>query len=362
MPIEIKQHVALLPYTMYKIGGPARFFAEPKNADEIKEAADFAVREKVPFVILGNGSNMLVSDKGFNGLVMRVNRGVAVAKGEYLYADAGVSMARAVTEAARAGLTGFEWGIGVPGTIGGSVRGNAGCFGGEMRQVVERVQLLEFPISKSQFPNNIPVYATSVAPPSHKAMAGRSEAMKVKKASAGKQIPNSKFQIREINNDTCQFNYRDSIFKKNPNWVILSTTLKLHKGIPEEIQEKIRHTTAERVRKQDIGTKSCGCIFKNVLWERNGINKAEVLNRFPELEQFKGVTGIPASYLVDKTGLKGTRAAHCFISECHANFFVNEGGATAADVRELIQIAKDKVYKKFGVELEEEIQYIGFED
>jgi UDP-N-acetylmuramate dehydrogenase len=260
-------------------------------------------------------------------------------------------MARAVTEAARAGLAGFEWGIGVPGTLGGSVRGNAGCFGGEMRQVVEKIQLLEFPISlpSADLPQGDNFSASGRSP------AGRQFPNNI-------QIPNSKFQIREISKDDCQFNYRDSIFKRHPEWIILSATLKLFKGNPQEIQDTIRRITTERVKKQDIGTKTCGCIFKNVSWERSDIKKTDLLRRFQEFEQFKEGIGIPASFLIDKAGLKGARTAHCSISDRHANFFVNEGGATADEVRDLIQIAKEKVCDTFGIQLEEEIQYIGFEE
>ena len=329
MDIDVKQDVLLAPYTVYKIGGPARFFVEAKNADEVKEVIKYAAEKQLSFFILGAGSNILVSDKGFDGMVIRMVGGGVRTEGESLIADAGAMMARVVTEAAKAGLAGFEWGIGVPGTIGGSVRGNAGCFGNEMKDVMENVLVLQSTKHKAQSTNKT-------------------------------QNPKQKTQTRELINLQCEFSYRDSVFKRHPAWIILSATLKLAKGDPAEIQKKIRAITQERVSKQDIGTKSCGCIFKNILWMRGDIDKEKLLAEFPELTQFKNRPNIPASFLLDASGCKGLREGSVVVSPKHANFFVNEGGATAKDVCILIQQTKEQVQKKFGIALEEEIQFVGF--
>ncbi|MDP3710667.1 MAG: UDP-N-acetylmuramate dehydrogenase [bacterium] len=327
MLVEIKENIPIAPYTVYKIGGPAIFFVEIKNSEELKEALNFAVDKNLPFFILGAGSNVLISDQGFNGLVIKISGGNIKVDGESLMIDSGVMMARAVAESAKAGLTGFEWGIGVPGTVGGSVRGNAGCFGNEMSQILEHTQVFEV----------------------------KSEKLKVK--NLGK---NSAGRIFGLSNKECKFNYRDSVFKKHPEWVILSATLKLQKGDPKEIQEKIKKFTADRSEKQDIGTKSCGCIFKNIKW--SDTNKAEILEKFSFLEQFKDRPTIPASFLIDQIGLKNLRKGKIFISPKHANFFVNEGGGTAAEVKILIETVKEKIKNHFGLTLEEEIQYLGDHD
>jgi UDP-N-acetylmuramate dehydrogenase len=224
-------------------------------------------------------------------------------------------MALVVTKMARAGLTGFEWAIGVPGTVGGSVRGNAGCFGGEMGQVVESVRYIDM----------------------------------------------TNGQPQELSNAGCEFSYRDSVFKRHPEWMIVSVTLNLCGGDPKKVQEEVKRITLERTRKQDIGTKSCGCIFKNVSWSRRDIDKEKLLARHPELAQFSNNDTIPASFLIDAAGLKGRRAGRAFVSPKHANFFVNEGSATAEEVIMLISLTKDTVKRKFGIILEEEIQYVGFE-
>lgn len=340
MSIEVQENVILAPHTIYKIGGRARYYVEVAGQMELQAALEFVVQNGLAllapalnlrsenqvhnvsanfsegFFVLGAGSNVLVSDKGYEGVVIRLTGGEAKIDGEKLMVDAGVMAAQAVLKSETGGLTGFEWGIGVPGTIGGSIRGNAGCFGYEMKDVVESTDIM--------------------------------------------QMANGKWQMVTLRNSQCEFGYRDSVFKRHLDWIILSATLRLNKGDPEKIRKKIKQLIAERIEKQDIGTKSCGCIFKNVAWSRKDIVKARLLERFPEFGQFKDQPGIPAAFLIDLAGLKGRRVGKVSISPKHANFFINAGGATAEEVVMLIAIAKDLVRRKFGVLLEEEIQYIGF--
>ncbi|MBI3630929.1 MAG: UDP-N-acetylmuramate dehydrogenase [Candidatus Sungbacteria bacterium] len=314
--MQIRTGVGLAPYTIYKIGGPARFFVEAKNAADVADALRFAAQEGAPFFVMGAGSNVLVSDAGFDGLVIRMTGGDIKIEGQRVCADAGAMMARTVMEAARAGLAGFEWGVGIPGTVGGSVRGNAGCFGGQMQDVVQEVKIFD---------------ASSAA-------------------------------SRRLAAEECEFGYRHSVFKKHPEWIVLSATLHLHPGERAAIQQRVKEITVERGGKQAIGAKSCGCIFKNIAWESIGRDRKEMLKKFPILSQFADRERVPASFLIDRASLKGSREGHAFISGQHANFFVNEGGATACDVRNLIERAKEKVASVFGVLLEEEIQYVGFSE
>lgn len=314
MSTSIKENVSLAPYTVYKIGGRARFFVEAKNSNEIEKAVVFASKNKIPFFVIGAGSNVLVSDNGFEGLIIRLSGGNIKIKGTELIIGAGVMMARAVSEAAGAGLTGLEWGIGVPGTIGGSIRGNAGCFGSEIKDIVKSAEFLD----------------------------------------------SGNLSILKFDNKDCKFSYRDSIFKKNPEWIILSSSLKLKKGNKGQIQNKIKDISKERAGKQNIGSQCCGCIFKNVSWERRDINKNKLLARFPDLAAFQNLPNIPSSFLIDQTGLKKKKIGKVYVSDKHANFFINSGGARAEEVIMLIGLVKDNVYRKFGIQLEEEIQYIGF--
>lgn len=315
MSLSIKENIPLAPFTIYKIGGEARFFAEATTIDEIKEVLEFAKRHRVPFFVLGAGSNILVSDKGYDGVVIHMIKGGVTVNGKEVIATADMMMAHAVVKSAQAGLAGFEWGIGIPGTIGGSVRGNAGCFGGEMKDVVESVEVI--------------------------------------------QAVNGEWQTVQLDKNECEFVYRDSVFKRHPDWIIFSATLRLEEGNISKIQEDIRRISAERTVKQDIGTKSCGCIFKNVLWTRSDIDRGGLLRRFPEFKQFADQPNIPASFLIDHVGLKGKCQGKICISPKHANFFINEGGATAKEVLAAIAMAKEAVKNSYGILLEEEIQHIG---
>lgn len=312
--LEIKENVALADHTVYKIGGPARFYVEVQNPEDLKEAVGFAKENNIPFFVLGAGSNVLISDSGFHGLVIRLSDGVVKMDGDEVSAGASLMMAQVVAKTAQAELAGFEWAMGVPGTIGGSVRGNAGCFGGEMKDVIQSVHFFDTKEEK----------------------------------------------FREFTNEECEFGYRHSIFKQHSEWIIVRVVLRLRKGDPKQIQEEIKRISLERSQKQDIGTKSCGCIFKNVAWARKDIDKKTILSRFPDIPRSGTVDGIPVSYLIGEAGLKGFRVGRVVVSAKHANFFVNEGGATAEEVAILIAIVKEKVRQKFGIWLEEEIQYVGF--
>lgn len=322
--MEIRENIPLAPYTIFKIGGKARFFVEIKSSNELIEALNFARAENVPFFILGAGSNVLISDKGFDGLVIHIVDGESKVSGQRLVVGAGVMMASAVSASVKASLSGFEWGIGIPGTIGGSIRGNAGCFGGEMAQVLESVRVLE-----------------------------------VKTQNAKRKTTTQNLKPFELNNKECQFDYRDSIFKRHPEWVILSAELKLKKGDKAEIQKKIIEYTRHRAKTQDIGVKCAGCIFKNVSWS-DMPSKRDLLSKFPDFKKFKKKENIPAGFLIDSSGLKGKRLGGAYISPKHANYFVNDGAAKAEDIVKLISLAKNTVKKNYGIELEEEIQYVGF--
>ena len=321
MALVIKENILLAPYTIYKIGGAARFFAEAKNREDLEEFLRFSVEKQMPFFIMGAGSNTLVADEGFDGMVIRMTGGDIKIEEERIIIDAGVMMARAAGEAARHGLAGFAWAIGVPGTIGGSVRGNAGCFGHEMRDAVESVEVID---TRKWDPDN----------------------------------SGSHFLI--LKNAECAFYYRDSLFKRHPERVIVSATLKLSKGDAAAIQQEMRVMSAERAAKQDIGTKSCGCIFKNPSWPDPPGEKENILTRFPELAPFAPRPEIPAAFLLDRAGLKGKRVGRIVISDKHANFFINEGGGAAEEVRSLVAAAKYAVREKYGIVLHEEIQYLGF--
>lgn len=312
--MNIQEHVDLKPYTYFKIGGPARFFIEVVSEDVLKEALVFAQKKKIPFCVIGAASNMLVADSGFRGLVIRMMLRDIVIDGAHVLAGAGVPNAVLVARTIAAGLSGFEWAIGIPGSIGGSVRGNAGCFSGEMKDVIERVRF--FNTKTGEF--------------------------------------------EERDNTFCRFGYRDSIFKSSPHLIITAAVLGLRNGGTDFAQRLVRHYTRERSSHQDIGTSSAGCIFKNAPWPTSEHARSRLISLVPQLIEFSSRPAIPAAFLIDQLGLKGKMIGRASVSKKHANFVINEGGASAEDVVMLIGLIKEYVHRKYDIHLEEEIQYIGF--
>ncbi len=305
----------MAPYTILNIGGQAKYFTEAASREELLESLEWARQKSLPVFILGGGSNILVSDKGFDGLVIKISgmRNMEFKDG-LVRADAGSGMSQLVAFSVSHNLSGIEWAIGIPGTLGGSIRGNAGCFGGEIKDVIKKVEVFD-------------------------AMRG----------------------TLEIDNKECGFAYRESVFKYNPQWVIVSAELKLLLGKSSVSEALIKQYSMKRVSAQDVGARCAGCVFKNVPWDREGINKTELLERFAELNKFAEVQNIPAGFLLDQCGLKGVSVGEAAISEKHANYFINRKNATTDDMMKLIVLAKKRVLDKYGILLEEEIQKIGFD-
>jgi UDP-N-acetylmuramate dehydrogenase len=333
---EIQENIPLAQYTTFKIGGPAKFFVEAKSEEEILEALEFAQEKNFPVFVLGGGSNVLVSDKGFEGLVMRICNSQLEISDSNIICDGGVSLSKAVSESVKAGLTGLEWAAGIPGMVGGAVRGNAGAFGGSMSEIVEFVKAIEIPnFSKARlFPSE----------------------------SSALGIPQSQaFPSRD-----CKFEYRNSFFKQNPNLIILSVNLKLKKGDKEKSQKLVKEILAKRKEKQPMEFPSPGSFFKNP-----SVKDKKLIQQFETdtlLRQGSGGQAgqkirdekLPAPWLIEEAGLKGKKIGGAMVSEKHANFIVNTGDATAENVIMLAAIIKTKVRNKFGIQLQEEVQMVGF--
>lgn len=313
MDIRPKHDVPLATHTVFNIGGTARYFYEAGSREDLIAALQWARQYALPFFILGAGSNTLVLERGFSGIVIKPAYTGMELMGNAITADAGAMMPRIASFAAAHHLAGFEWAIGIPGTLGGSVRGNAGCFGKSMADVVETVLAYDAILCREK-----------------------------------------KFSHRDIS-----FSYRESIFKKHPEYVILSATISLPTGRLQDIHALTREHSLRRVETQAIGEQCAGCIFKNVPWERYSFDaRQKILARFPALLRFKNQSHIPAAFVVDELGLKGHSIGQASISKKHANFFINNGGATAHEMAMLISHCKEYVHRKTGILLEEEIQYV----
>ncbi|HIT84782.1 MAG TPA: UDP-N-acetylmuramate dehydrogenase [Candidatus Ornithomonoglobus intestinigallinarum] len=285
---NVKFDEPMSAHTTFKIGGPADVFVDAENADEIKSVMRYCGENSVPLLITGNGSNMLVGDRGIRGVVVSVGKKMSKIEvdGERITAEAGALMSSVAAAALKAELSGFETLSGIPGTVGGGIYMNAGAYGGEIKDVLETVTYID-----------------------------RDGSVKTAKA------------------EELDLSYRHSMFEEG-GYVILSCVLKLKPGNADEIKAAMRDYSKRRSDKQPISMPSAGSTFKR-----------------PE--------GYFAGKLIQDSGLMGKSVGGAQVSEKHAGFVVNTGGATAADVLELIRLVQDTVEEKFGVRLEPEVRLIG---
>lgn len=285
---KIKRRELLASHTTFKIGGPADLFYTAKTEEEVIQVVNLARKNKIPFLILGNGSNLLISDKGFEGLVLKIknykleifgwNHNFKVVSG------AGVYLSDLLKFTIKNSLTGLEFLAGIPATVGGAIRGNAGAWRQNIGDKILKVKVLD---------------------------------------KDGK--------ILWVNQNECNFSYRESRFKKSGE-IVLEAEFLLEKDSQEKIKMNVKKYLLKR--KNQPKEPSAGCIF---------------INPKP----------LSAGELIERCGLKGKRIGDAQISPKHANFIVNLGRAKASEVMALIQLAKKKVKEKFGVDLKEEIVIVG---
>jgi UDP-N-acetylmuramate dehydrogenase len=308
---RVKKNEPLKNHTTYRIGGPADFYLEVKDAVDAAQAIKAAHEDGLAIFVLGGGSNILVSDAGFRGLVMSfAGRKVSI-EGNRLIADAGAVTYLAVKMSTEAGLAGFEWAAGIPGTIGGAIRGNAAAYGGETKNLIETIEAINLVNGETQ----------------------------------------------TFDRTACRFGYRESIFKHEPLF-ITRAAFALISGDRSALVAKAAELISIRRGKLPLEFGNAGSVFKNYFFNDLSNLSQKLQNVLPH--EYKESLRIPAGFFTDLLGLKGKRLGGAMISEKHGNFFVNTGAATAAEVRELIEYAKMKVKEEFGVILEEEIQYVGF--
>lgn len=314
---KVKINEPLAKHTTFKIGGPADVFVTISDTQKCIEALQFLDGEGVPYVIFGGGSNMLVKDEGFKGVVVKIAAQHAEVNNETIIADAGCITVALAQLSMQHSLTGFEWGVGVPGTIGGAVRGNAGAMGGETKDAVEKIE----------------VYRNG--------------------------------EVIELTKQECEFGYRSSVIKHSSD-IVLRVWLSLAKTEDKNGMKKAIEYLQYRNKTQPQGYASTGCIFTNVdltTGERGEKNKQALLAHFDEkdekVQQFLKVGKISAGWLVEKAGMKGAQVGQAKVSETHGNFVVNLGGASATDVLTLIELIKKEVYTTCSIDIEEEIQIIG---
>lgn len=307
---KIKTDESLAKYTTFKIGGPAKYFFIASDNEDLVRAVTFARKLKIPSYVLGGASNVLISDQGFNGLII-INQAkdIIFKQDNRVVADAGVNLMELVNKTVEADLTGLEWAAGIPGTVGGAVRGNAGAFGSQMADDFVGAEVMR----------------------------------------GGKQFI--------LKKDQCEFGYRDSIFKHNKD-LIITAEFQLQPGDKVQSQAKIKEILNQRQTKQPLQYPSAGSVFTNVMINsQNQDVVAKLGNLPPEYLEYKK---IPAAWLIEQLDLKGKTIGGAQISDKHANFIINTGKATANDVIQLISLVKMKLRNTYAIELMEEIEYVGF--
>jgi UDP-N-acetylmuramate dehydrogenase len=295
---RVRRDVPLALFTTFRVGGPAECLVEVHDADALARVVAIAAQAGVPLTILGGGSNVLVSDAGIRGVAVRVRGGAIVREGEAgVRADAGASLNNLVRWTMGKGLAGLEAWAGTPGTIGGAVFGNAHYRGRSIGELVASVRL----VGGSGVTADVPAAEM-------------------------------------------EFAYDRSRLQRTHE-VLLSALFALTPAAdPVGLRETARRSLADRKRTQPLHLSSAGCVFQN---------PDPAIERVPD--------GIPpsAGALIDRAGLKGCAIGGARVSSAHANFIVNEGGATASDIRRLIERCREEVRARFGVTLREEIRYLG---
>ena len=308
--ISLQENIALAPYTTFKIGGPARWFACVRTAEELQEAFMWAKEKGMQTFLLGGGSNILVSDKGFSGLVIRLEQSDPKREELSLIAFAGTTLGSVVDMARDYSLEGMQNLAGIPGLVGGAVRGNAGAFGVEVKDIIFSVKALH--------PETL--------------------------------------QEKVFSNEECHFSYRSSVFKEE-GWIVTEATFKLRPGKKEVLAKTMEDIVAQRNEKHNQSALCAGSFFINPVVENEDLRKEFEKESNSICREKK----VPAGWLIDKMGLRGKRIGDAMVSEMHPNYIVNAGEATAEDVVMLMSYIKQQVRDGLGVQLTQEVQLVGFE-
>jgi UDP-N-acetylmuramate dehydrogenase len=288
--IKTSREEPLERFSTMRVGGPADLFAEVRNLFELRGIVRFARQRDIPMFLIGRGSDLVISDAGIAGLVVLVRAAGLRLEGERLQAEAGVQMAKLATTGKQNGLSGLEFGLAIPGSVGGAVWANAGAHGSDVRGVLTNAL-----------------------------------------------VAGADGEERELGPEELGMTYRETTLKHNapgrPD-VVLQATFALEPAEPDTIAERLGAIRRWRQEHQPIGQKSAGSVFRN-----------------PE--------GGSAGRIIDELGLKGVHVGGAQVSPKHANFIVNTGGASAADVRALGDLVRETVRRERGIDLAYEVEFVG---
>ncbi len=305
--VSVSEGVLLSEHTRFGIGGPADAFVQASSEQAFAEALRVSRASGAAYSVIGDGTNLIVSDRGFDGIVLRLTARAIEREGETVRAAAGAELQALVDYSMEQGLRGLETMTGIPGSVGAAVYGNAGAYGHSIEERVQRVRFLDGAAVRS-------------------------------------------FGPRE-----CCFRYRESIFKEHKDWIILSVDLAMTPAPVAELRETAAKIFQIRLEKYPATMKCAGSIFKNLILAELPV---EVRRQIPERVVREGKA--PSAYLLEQVGAKGMRNGGVQVADYHANLIYNAGDGTARELCELIGELKLRVRKQFGLELEEEVQYVGF--
>jgi UDP-N-acetylmuramate dehydrogenase len=304
--LAVKPDAPLADFNRFGIGGPAAALVSTADPSALAEAVDACRRLEQPFYFLGEGSNVICADEGYNGVVLRYLSSAIRREGDIVTAEAGASLQALVDFTIKTGLAGLHTLTRIPGSVGGAVYGNAGAYGHSIEESIVQVRYFD---------------------------------------GAG---------IRMLDRAGCQFEYRESLFKRQKDWLILDCGLAMPGGDPAAMRREAQQIREIRDAKFPPSMRCAGSIFKNL--------------RFSELppgaqaavppEAVRGGK-VASAFFLERVGAKGMRQGGIEIASYHANIIYNAGGGIAADLRDLISVLKRRVREEFGFALEEEVQYLG---
>jgi len=305
--VSVSEGVALSRHTRFGIGGPAAVFLEAVDEEAFTEAFRMAQSSGAAYSVIGDGTNLIVSDEGFDGIVLRQAAKAIYHEGATVRAQAGAELQALVDYCIDHGLQGLETMTGIPGSVGAAVYGNAGAYGHSIDERVRRVRVLDG------------------------------------------------WPIRSLRASECRFRYRESVFKEHKDWIILDVELVMTPAYAAELHQTADEIFKIRLAKYPPTMKCAGSIFKNLILAEL---PESVREQIPERVVREGKA--PSAYFLEQVGAKGMRNGGIHVADYHANLIYNAGDGTARELCELIGELKSRVRNQFGLELEEEVQYVGF--
>jgi UDP-N-acetylmuramate dehydrogenase len=305
--LSVQRDATLAPYTRFGIGGPADILVETPHPDSFIRALEIAQSIGLPITVIGGGTNLVVADDGFRGVVLKLRNDSIESTGPTVRVAAGTVLQKLVDYTLDHGLKGLETMTGIPGSVGGAIYGNAGAYG---HSIMERIGFVTFFDGKT---------------------------------------------IRNLSNAECGFEYRTSTFKSNKDWIIFSATLTMLPGEMAALRETSDRILDTRNKKYPPTMKCAGSIFKNFLLRDLPPEVAAAVSPNVVIEG-----KVPSAWFLEQVGAKGMRSGDIRVADYHANLIYNDGRGRAAEVVRIIRELKRRIRERWDIAIEEEVQYVGF--